>query len=556
MVSVARRHAGALRVIARRLAVCVWAGTLATPASAQMLSATLERNPIYADETVRLVVEIDAEAAGQSPDLRSLTSDFVVRGTSTSTHIGIVDGRRTAKTRWFIELEPRRSGELVVAPVAIGGRATPPVTLTVLPPREPSGEEAREIFVEVEADPGRPYVQAQLIYTIRLYLGVDVIEGSLSEPEVDNAVIERLGRDSGYEAMRGGRRYRVVERRYAIFPPTSGEMVIPPIRFQGRLSDGGSRMLDGLFDQGRPVGVRSRELRIPVRPRPAAFTGAHWLPAQELTLSEDWGAPASELRVGEPLTRTLRLEAKGLGGTQLPELEMAAPDGIRTYPDQAQASSQVTPQGVVGTRGRRIALLAGRAGGVTLPAIAVPWWDVDEERQKIASLPARTLTAVPAPVTADGLAHGERSGVWQGVSTALAIAWLVTVLGWWHSARRRHGVAEGEAPPPKRARPRAALERACAQGDAAAATAALLAWGASRWPESPPRSLGALAARSADTVFAAELALLDRALYAMQGDGWRSPGLAQLADAVLRAPHRGGSRAPHESLPPLRPQRG
>lgn len=176
---------------------------------------------------------------------------------------------------------------------------------------------------------------------------------------------------------------------YVIYARQDDADVIELSDFEGRRV-GGSRMLGELFDQGRPVGVCSRERRIPVRPRPATFTGAHWLPAHELTLNEDCGAPAPELRVGEPLTRTLRLQAKGLGGAQWPELEMAAPEGIRSYPDQARASSQATPHGVVGTRSRRIAVLAGGAGSVILPAIAVPWRDVDEERQKTAAPPPRS----------------------------------------------------------------------------------------------------------------------------------------------------------------------
>ena len=55
------------------------------------------------------------------------------------------------------------------------------------------------------------------LYTVRLYRRVDVAQAELSEPELADAVIEKLGEDSNYNTVVNGVSYLVTERKYAIF---------------------------------------------------------------------------------------------------------------------------------------------------------------------------------------------------------------------------------------------------------------------------------------------------------------------------------------------------
>jgi hypothetical protein len=48
-----------------------------------------------------------------------------------------------------------------------------------------------------------------------------------------------------------------------------------------------------------------------VRPIPVESL-ASWLPAESLSVSEQWQPTRDEVRVGEPITRMLLLEASGL----------------------------------------------------------------------------------------------------------------------------------------------------------------------------------------------------------------------------------------------------
>ena len=281
--------------------------------------------------------------------------------------------------------------------------------------------------------------------------------------------MERLGRDAGYTATRGGRSYRVIERRYAIFPQSSGELHIPPVRFDAEVEDTGTgaSSFSRMFMPGRRVRLRTEEYRLEVRPRPPEFEGQTWLPARSLHLVEQWSEDPPALRVGEPLTRTLAIHAAGLRGDQLPEIEMGSPDGLRVYPDQPVIRTASDAELVYGSREQRFAVVPLRDGEVTLPEIRVRWWDGVADSPAEALIPARTFVAAPAPVEAADLvsalsspersgeagsapfpAEGAAAGIWRWVSAALLALWAATAFAWW---RARRGASGRAAPADPRA---------------------------------------------------------------------------------------------------------
>ena len=389
-------------------------------AQGQSPSAVLERNPIRADETVRLIVESAGGEAGAGPDLGPLDRDFEVLGTTVSTQIQIMNGEQSAATRWIVELAPRRSGELEVPPLSLGALRTGALTLEVLEASAPGTGGEESVFIESEVYPKAPYVQAQVTYVLRLFHRAEILDGTLQEPRAADALMQRLGRDTGFKAMRGGREYRVIERRFAIFPQSSGALHIPAVRFDGEVADAGSgaSSFGGLFMQGRRVRLRTEEYRLEVRPRPPEFPGQTWLPARNLHIVEQWSRDPPELRVGEPLTRTLIVNAAGLRGDQFPEIDVGTPEGIRVYPDQPTLRTSTDSEHVYGSRGQRFALVPLRDGEITLPAVRVHWWDSINDAPAEALIPARTFDVAAAPAEATDLVSALSGGTGAGDAEA------------------------------------------------------------------------------------------------------------------------------------------
>lgn len=539
-------------------------------ASAQKLESSLERNPIHAGESVRLVLELRRAAGGLKPDLAPLDKDFQILHTSANTQIEFIQGLQSAITRWIIELTPKREGVLTIPSISVGQFKSAELSLEVLAPRANKEAGDRDIFLEAEVSPDPAYVQAQMRYVVRLLRAVDVVDGTLTEPTATNAVMRRLGRDISYTTTRDDQSYRVLERRYAVFPQASGELVISPVEFEGEVVDPGQAGtgLSRLFARGKRVRLRTPVVRAIALPPPADYPGRTWLPAKNLQLSEEWSQDPQTLHAGEPVTRTLRVQAVGLSAEQLPEVAVGVTDGIKEYGDQPIARTTTDNDWVNGVREQRIAMVPGSEGTYTLPEIRIDWWDTERNAPRQATIPARSVrvaagiqdTVVPM-VGADSVATSVQSApalwqgsrLWQVLCVMLALLWLGTLVAW-RRARTTprpspaRGNDHGAAPSPP-----ASLQRACLGDDAPAARAALLAWAASAWPEQPPRSLPALAHRLVDAKLRAELVALDRSLYAHKEGPWRGEPLWRLARRGLARPPQ--ARAPKgDHLPALYPR--
>ena len=545
-------------------AMCLAFGDL----RAQTLDARVDRNPIHDNETVRLVVTANAQADDVRPDLAPLRHDFEVLGQSTSTHIAIENGARSVRTEWIVELAPRRSGRLVIGPLRVGTMTSPALDIEVLPAPTAAAQSARDVFLEVEATPQTAYVQSQVLCVLRIYRAAEFLEAKLSEFAPEGAVTHRLGKDSTYGTVVDGRRYRVIERRFAVFPQASGQLVLPAFRLDARIADAGAASTMGrLFGEGRRVRLSTQPVEVEVRPRPAAAP-TPWLPATAVTLAEEWPDEPPRLVAGEPVTWTLRLGAAGLAGEQLPPIEPSGLEGVRFYPDQPVVATRAGPRSVHGELVQRIALVPGAEGMLTIPELRVQWWDVEADAPRTAAIPARTIAVAASPTRAETPrpalsapvevpSAGARS--WRRISAVLAVVWLATlgallfVLG-----RRRRGGVQTTAPTEDSIRSIAAARRrvldACRDASPRAARSALLAWAGLVWTESPPRDLIALAARVRDEPLAEALLALDRALWSARDTGWTGRTLAaRLPRELGPRPESPRRRHAAERLPSLHP---
>jgi hypothetical protein len=539
-------------------ALIAFASAAPAHAAAPNVRAWLDRDTMHMGETVTLNVEATGEVGAQ-PDFSVLSQDFNLLGTQSSQQVSLLNGSSTTKVVWAVGLEPKHAGRIAIPALAVGSAKTSPLTLSVL--AQPAGAEGKpgdDVFLEVTAEPLAPYVQQQVRYTVKLYFSFGLTDGNLSEPQADGVVVQRLGQDKSYLATIGDRRYHVMERHYALTPEKSGTLDLPALVFRGNTLDAADPT--GFFSRPRTISARSDAVELNVKPKPAAWpASAPWLPAQSMLLKDDTELP-SEIHVGDPVTRTIRMQAQGLGFEQLPELELAAPENAEIYPDKADTRTRDDGTWLYGERVRKFAFVATKPGSLTIPGVSVKWWDTAHERIETAELPARTLTVLPAagvkaptPAPADNGTSSadttapvvtQSTGVpietpasvrfWQTLAAIGFVLWLVTLALWWRARGAKPALRIDSAMPPQSgsAAHRAVFLKACSLGELAGAERALVAWARSERPD--VRNLGELAVRLDSAAQADALAALQRARYAgasKQGVGSQlerafKPGLA------------------------------
>jgi hypothetical protein len=553
-------------------------------AGAAEVRAWLDRNAMQMGETVTLNVEVSGDNGAAKPDFSALGGDFELLGTQSSTSMSIINGQTTSKLLWAIGLEPKRAGNLTIPPLSVAGSQTQALSLAVAAAvADANGKPGADIYIEASADPRAPYVQQQVRFTVKLYFALNLTDGSLDDPRAEGVVVRKLGQDANYSAEVGGRRYRVLERHYALLPENSGSLTLPPISLRGHAMDPGD--INGFFNRGRSISAHSEAVTLDVRPRPAASGSDAWLPARAVTLSAEGIDAATPARVGEPLTLTLHLKAQGLGFEQLPELKLPKIEGADVYPDKASTQNRDDGEWLYGDRERKFAIVPNRPGPLTLPVISVAWWDTAHDRAEVAELPAQTLNVQPGaalPAKADSIAAtnpvrpsinqvaaatstsglpGEQdkaTQLWRRVALSALALWIVTAvigIAWLVSRRRRASVPAPEAAPidPTVRASRAAFQAACTSQDWSAAARALLSW--ARTVNAQTRNLGELSLSLSDQAQVAAIGELEQACY---GTG-ATPGLATRLRAAfakdLSIDANRATRSAASALPALYPFR-
>ena len=553
------------------------------PAVSAEISATLSRNPISIDESFQLILESDSATDGD-PDFSVLERDFRIVSQSQSQNIRMINGKVSRSTTWNLTLLAQQTGRLTIPAVAFGSDSSKPLTIMVkraAPPQQ--GLSGDDIFLKVEAKPMQAYPAAQILLNVQLYRAVSTDNASLSPPESDDPdlLVKKLGEDEQYETNIGGRRYLVVERRYALFTQKNGALNLAPLVFQGEVLKPGSRR-DNLF--GSPFGrfgapgeirrIQSNPISITIEPAPSLAAGEPWLPSSNLQLVENWGGENRQFTVGEPVTRTLMLFADGLTSAQLPELKITLPEGLKQYPDQPVLHDRESKEGITGIRQVKIAIVPSRSGSFTLPAIKLDWWNTTERRMETASIAEQQIEVLPAPagethsaepkapvalqpqqLTAPNLSTaGNTATAWpESLTIFLGLGWLVTAITWWYSAHRGRRTQSETAPTADRTGKTGlrALRAACLANDPEAGGKALLEWGRLRWPDAPPRTLGSIAERAINIELKKQIAELERALYAAAPLPWQGAALLTQLETERRT--KSTDSQPEEAIAPLHP---
>ncbi len=533
------------------------------------VTATVDRNIVELNESFTLEIVVDSDTGiDLEPDISALQKDFHVGQSSQLSNTMIVNGQITRSRTWTYVLMARHVGQLIIPPLVVGTERSDPLMVIVSETSHaPPGE--ADVFITSEVDQNETFVQAQVLFRIKVYRAVSTRQPALREPSFGGAevLVEGAGDERSYEAILNGRAYSVFERVYAIFPQESGEVTISPARFEARV------LRDGRITGRKVFESESQTITVlPIPAPPADYPNAAWLPARDLELTEHWSREPDELLAGEPITRNVTISVLGQLETQIPVVEPPAANGVNVYPDKPELSRRTESGGIRGIRTDQYAMIGVVPGIIQLPLLEVPWWDLAAGEWRVARLPERTISILPSgeppepqPV-ATMPATTERSGqpgivtvhssYWRRVSEILAVAWLLTLAAWWwsgHASRAPRLPRDPEPPPIYRQQTRVlkTARKAALNGDAAVLRQALIDWGQLQWPGDAPRSIGALAARVSSPL-ADELRRLSSVSYGANAPAWDGAALA-MALRSFAITHDTETGQTDELLPPLMP---
>ena len=277
----------------------------------------------------------------------------------------------------------------------------------------------------------------------------------------------------------------------------------------------------------------------------------------------------------------------------MPKLEIADVDGVSIYPEQPVNETRTDGTWVYGISKQSISYMPTQAGTLEFPELQLIWWDTEAGVEHTAEIPKWTVEVLPGkglpsePVAqpeerdepntetnempgaeevqnnAEGTKGQKTSWIIRIQEYGLILLLMVLTVAisiYWvrrKNTRKNPGISEGEirsseSPATNKlamGQLKQNLQKACSENDARTAAAILLEMAAMARPDTPPKTLPALAAMLEHG--REEITDLDRQMYSSVGGQWNGSDFyeAFIDGLVFKAT----KKAEHEALAPLYP---
>ncbi|GEM_PF-4070390 len=299
-------------------------------------------------------------------------------------------------------------------------------------------------WAEAQASQTEPWMQQSIVYRIQVFSATPLATVTPERPALTGASLERLAEPLVQSTeVRKGRNLYVANYHYALTPLTFGTVEIPATTVKITFNTPWNTPWGG----GAPVEQELKVNAVSLQVQPLPSASQPWLPARALEMDVKL-VPDTPLAAGDPRTLTATLRVQGGSEYQLPSLQpWLEQDGYRLYLEKQTVSTKIgwdaTGLFLVGERTEVFTLLPQKDGPLTIPAIALPWWDITHKQPATAAWPGITLNLTgpiaAATPTADATmaraptadAPGRHEWLWR-----IVIAVLSFGLGWWLSVYR------------------------------------------------------------------------------------------------------------------------
>ena len=454
------------------------------------LSVQLDADHVQLGQPFRLTLTDDTPHSHDKPDLTSLQANFTLLGTQQMSSYTVINGQARALNQWVFLLTPKHIGLLKIPPITLGQKKTKETQIEVT---EEDGsavvssaqeEKVPAVKFVTEVSKREPYVNQQVIYTVKLYVHRRLLDADYQPPQVKDALMVSLGEPRRYQTTEKGIAYTVQELQYAFFPQKSGILNITPPQFQALVFDA----VPG------NIHIRAKPTSLHVQPAKIFNQNASWFPAKKVTLQEAYDNPSVNIKQGTMIVRTITLSVTGAAAQLVPKLLFKTNHQFSVYPESPTEETQYQKPNLKGRVIIKVTYLFNQSGAITIPELRLPWFNTILNQPEVVSLPARSIQVLPAaststsstsriqaqplstqtktpPVVAQSFVPKPKVHsrlAWE-VAAGFALAWLVTLLLWWWTRTSRTGNTIQKA--------RKKVLVACHRHDPDAAKDALIAWG-------------------------------------------------------------------------------
>ncbi len=373
------------------------------PAFASVNQTTLSTNEVFNFKVVYM-----GTASRDDFDASVLNQDFTTGQVQYGTSRYSINADTAIRTECNVSLATNKTGNVVIPSFTVNGAKTQPISLHVS--KDPSTPNQNDL-IEFQDSISKHTLYPKEMATLRTRLVVKADPRGLQNTKIipptgDGLSITPIGEPKQYQKLVNGIEATIVDQNYQVTATEHGKHTLHPPRLTATLIDvsratGARRIV--------PVNVYSGDIELTVLEKPASFSGV-WLPTQSLKLQQGWQNSDGDMmdvssgkidaKVGQPITRILALVVKDVSAENLPELNIEYPTSVRVYAEKPKFGQDKQGNTVMTLKQ---VLMPKKSGSINLPAVNVPWWNSQTNKEETATVKGLTLaTAVDenAPVQA------------------------------------------------------------------------------------------------------------------------------------------------------------
>jgi hypothetical protein len=228
--------------------------------------------------------------------------------------------------------------------------------------------------------------QQNLIYRIRVISSGNLKTAVPQMPLPDGFVMRLLGEPQSHSQQQNNKQKIITEHTYLLVPLRAGMLTLPPANVTGE------------YDNGQAYDIRgSQPLYLTVQPAVKGI--APWLPLHDLQM-QAYLLDAHNPSAGNPITLRVTIKAVGATGAQIPSIaSQLRSDNFRIYPAETTTEGKLSTDGLrlQGQHTENFTLVPQYGGKLSIPALQLNWWNIDQQQLQTTSVPIRSFNVKGPP---------------------------------------------------------------------------------------------------------------------------------------------------------------
>jgi len=404
--------------------------------------ASVDRKNISINDQFQLNLIISGTQNVDEPNLPPL-NDFEIVSQGSSSQFSVVNGEMTLSKTYIYTLAPIKEGTFTINPATIeiedDSYSTDPITINVSssqkqarpskykkttqqPQATPNatGNTAQEsssikdkIFIEISTDKEEPFIGEQVVLTFKLYFtGITIDNLEYVPPITKGFVTESMGPQKEYRTNLNGVIYNVIELKTAIFPASSGVLIVEPAKLKcdilvkqkrsRQYSSFDDPFFNNFFDNPfsssftrHPVKLESNSIEMPIKPLPEHqktefFNGA--VGTYDLSIE----ITPETLKEGEPINLLMKISGAG-NISSLPEPIIEKLNDFKSYESEIKTKITGRHNEIAGEKIFQKMIIPQNTDIKEFPAIVFSYFDPYKEQYNTIKRGPIAINVLAAP---------------------------------------------------------------------------------------------------------------------------------------------------------------